>query len=84
MNERRSYFIGNAPTPVVGQRVRVPVKGKIMWATVTAVRDGRIEVTAISELKHVNSDMRISRERTGECPCGGTWGVCTYHGGPAT
>lgn len=19
--------------------------------------------------------------RIGECPCGGTWGVCTYHGG---
>lgn len=22
--------------------------------------------------------------RTGPCPCGGTWGVCTYHGGPQT
>lgn len=40
--------------------------------------DGTVEVSILGVVREVKT---LAVVRAGVCPCGGTWGVCTYHGG---
>ena len=75
------HDIFNASAPAVGQRIRIQLKERIVWATVKAVRGDQIDFLVDADVRNVVVDGHISLkpERTGPCPCGGSYGVCSYH-----
>jgi hypothetical protein len=75
-DEPRTYGIGNAPRPKVGERIRVPYRGKIVRATVTALRGDRVEVTLDGEVREVRTSVRITA--TPEAPAPFTPGASEW------
>jgi hypothetical protein len=62
-------------------RFRSAVAGNRVGVVRSVHADGTVVVDLDGAAPYVQTRVTI---RTGECPCGGTWGVCAYHGGPRT
>jgi len=76
-NNRTHYVVGTShigPSDWrVGDRVRMPQgDGRVTCAY-------PLEITLDAAIQEV---VVTGTVRVGPCPCGGTWGVCSFHGGP--